>query len=103
MLITFSCDAYENITMFGEVAMRLITMMGHSATVPGAILAKDIPEALSRLEKGINQQKFTHQQASAQDYNEDDEEEPISLANRALPLLNMLKAASKKQCNVMWQ
>ena len=45
MLITFSSSAYANITMFGAVALRLLKQMGHSATVPGALLAEDIPAA----------------------------------------------------------
>lgn len=46
MLVTFTSDAYTDITMFGDVALTMLKMMGHSATVPGAILAADIPEAL---------------------------------------------------------
>jgi hypothetical protein len=37
MLITFSCSAYADITMFGDVAVRLLRLTGHSGTVPGAI------------------------------------------------------------------
>nr|WP_232220820.1 DUF1840 family protein [Legionella tunisiensis] len=34
---------------------------------------------------------------------ETENEEPnISLAHRAFPLLNMLKSAQKKQCDVLW-
>ena len=49
MLVTFTTDAYADITMFGDVALATLKMMGHSATVPGAILAADVPAALSRL------------------------------------------------------
>ncbi|KTC87800.1 DUF1840 domain-containing protein [Legionella drozanskii] len=100
MLVTFSCDAYENITMFGDVAKRLLSIMGHSGTVPGAIVAKEIPDALSRLEKGVSQKQTPPVKGQSE---EEDDEQPVSLANRALPLINMLKAASKQQCNVMWK
>ena len=46
MLVTFTTDAYADITMFGDVALKMLRMMGHSATVPSAILAADVPEAL---------------------------------------------------------
>ena len=49
MLVTFTCEAYADITMFGDVAQHLLTLMGHSGTVPGAILAEDVPAALHRL------------------------------------------------------
>ena len=54
MLVTFSCNAYANITMFGDVAVRLLKMiMGHSGTVPGALLAEDVPAALEHLEAEV--------------------------------------------------
>ncbi|MCC6923019.1 MAG: DUF1840 family protein, partial [Nitrosomonas sp.] len=40
MLVTFRTDV-GNITMFGDTALHMIKLMGHSETVPGAILAKD--------------------------------------------------------------
>ena len=53
MLVTFSTNAYADITMFGDVALTLLKMMGHSSTVPSAILAADVPVVLSRLTAGI--------------------------------------------------
>ena len=44
MLGTFSCPAYADITMFGDVALHLIQLMGHSGTVPSAILAEEHPD-----------------------------------------------------------
>mgnify|MGYP000668141875 CR=1 FL=1 len=53
MLVTFSTDAHADITMFGDVALKLLKLMGRSGRVPGAILPEDIPEALQRLRAGI--------------------------------------------------
>ena len=45
MLVTFTTDAYADITMFGDVALALLKMMGHSGTVPSAIqAAEDEPQ-----------------------------------------------------------
>jgi hypothetical protein len=49
MLITFQTKAYANITMFGDVAIALLKLMGHSGTVPGALMADDVPAALAHL------------------------------------------------------
>ena len=57
MLVTFTTKAYADITMFGDIALAMLRMMGHSATVPGAILAADVPVALSRLTAAIDAQK----------------------------------------------
>lgn len=98
MLVTFSCDAYENTTYFNDVAQRLLSLMGHSGTIPSAIKAADVREALACLEQGIRQEKGNSKSGDG------DEKEPqISLSNRALPLINLLKAAEKKNCDVMWQ
>ena len=35
--------------MHGDAAVALLRAMGHSGTVPGAILAADLPEALASL------------------------------------------------------
>jgi len=48
MLIRFDSKA-GTITMFGEVAISLLRLMGQSGAIPGAILSQDIPAALARL------------------------------------------------------
>jgi hypothetical protein len=100
MLVTFSCPVHADITMFGDVAIRLIKMMGHSGTVPSAILAEDVPAALKRLRAAVEEEGRAHEhQESA---NSDDEEPAISLRHRAGPLLELLEAAKTAKCNVMW-
>ena len=88
MLVTFSTDSYADITMFGDVALTMLKMMGHSATVPGAILAADVPAALNKLTAAIDAQRVTTP------VDDQDEDEPVvSMANRALPLIDLLTAA----------
>lgn len=101
MLVTFSCPAYADITLFGDVALRLLKMMGHSGTVPSALLADDVPAALARLEAAIETEKQSSK-ATEVPAADDDEEPAISLTHRALPLIELLKAAAKDKCNVMW-
>ncbi len=103
MLVTFESKAYANIIYFGDIAKQLLRMMGHSGTVPGAILADDVPQALSRLQSALAQHAET--QAPATDDKDDarDKERPVQLKTRALPLLELLTAATKDQCDVMWR
>jgi hypothetical protein len=102
MLVTFSCPAYADITMFGNVAVHLIKMMGHSGTVPSAILAADVPAALERLEAAVKMQGHLPEPAASAGEKDDDKEAAVSLAHRALPLRELLRAAAKAECNVMW-
>ena len=103
MLVTFTCKAYADITMFGDVAQRLLKMMGHSGTVPGAILAKDVPAALSRLRRAIEAEKAAPTSDAPKEGHDDSNEQAVSLAHRALPLIELLAAAAKQDCNVMWK
>ncbi|MDD1793726.1 DUF1840 domain-containing protein [Enterovibrio makurazakiensis] len=106
MLIRFSCKAYADITMFGEVGLQMLKMMGHSETVPGAILAEDVPAALGNLFDAIETEK-TKSAAAPTSSDEDEEdsfiESPVSIGHRAIPLIELLTAAANDKCDVMWQ
>ncbi|MBU2642222.1 MAG: DUF1840 domain-containing protein [Thiobacillus sp.] len=98
MLVTFTTKAYADITLFGDVALAMLEMMGHSATVPGAILAADVPAALNRLKTAIDASK-----ASPPVEAKDADEPVVSMAHRALPLIELLAAAAKAESDVMWK
>lgn len=103
MLVTFRTKAYSDIMMFGDVAIQLLQMMGHSGTVPGAILASDVPAALAQLKKEIEVRKAATPQPVKQDDEQDKEKEPsIDLVHRALPLIELLEAAAAAKADVMW-
>ena len=104
MLVTFSCDVYSNTTYFGNVAQTLLKMMGQSGNVPSAILAEDVPRALERLQSSIEKLKAESSlKTLGEDAEQDDwKEQPVTLAHRALPLIELLTAAAKANCDVMW-
>lgn len=99
MLVTFKCNAYENITMFGDVAIKLLTMLGHSGAVPGAILAEDVPHALQQLKNAVAGHK---ENQSGKDTADDSEDQRIDLSQRAYPMIEMLTHAAKAHSNIMW-
>ena len=103
MLVTFTCKAYADITMLGDVALGMLKMMGHSGTVPGAILAEDVPAARDRLMRAIETIKAEPAQNESGNRDDDSNERPVSLAHRALPLIELLAAAAKEKCDVMWR
>lgn len=103
MLIKFKSDAYADIIMFGDVAQQLLKMMGHSGTVPSAILAEDVPSALDRLKRAIGPEKAAKQKVSEEKSGDDQDGQSVSLAYRALPLIELLTAAAKKKRDVMWE
>lgn len=100
MLMTFRCNAYADITMFGEIGLQMVAMMGHSESTSGAIKAEGIPQALSKLKAALDSKKGTE---DVPDDSDDQGEPAVSLANRAVPLIEMLEAAVKQECDVMWE
>ena len=99
MLVTFKCRAYADITMFGNVAVQFLQMMGFGEQVPGALRIEDVPEALDNLRRGLEQIPDQLQPAG----NEDAEQPTTSLQTRALPLLELLQAAIADETRVRWE
>ena len=86
--------------MFGDVAVRLLNIMGHSGTVPGALLAEDVPLALEKLKAAAEEDKVSG--GAEKNSDEESEEQPVSLSVRAHPLIELLTAAAEQKCDVMW-
>lgn len=100
MLVTFESEV-GGFSMFGDVAVTLLKMMGHSGTVPSAMLAADIPDALARL-----QQQLASVPRPADDQGDDEnrKKEPvISLHTRAVPLIELFERAAKRGKDVLWR
>jgi hypothetical protein len=102
MLVTFQTKAYSNITMFGDVALKLLKLMGRSGTVPSAIEPEDIPNALQGLRNGIAAEKAAVTREPESETQDEDAEEHVSLRNRALPLIELLEAAEQEHVPVIW-
>ena len=91
MMITFRCDSSVNVTYLGDVAVQLLQLMGHSGTVPGALLSTEVASTRRKLQKAVDEAR-SHPKNSPQ----------VSLVNRALPLLALLESAEQNNCNVLW-
>jgi hypothetical protein len=113
MLITFRSTATESITMFEDVAVQLLKLMGATGRIPGALGPEDVPQALSQLERATEQIKAgTHatparpadnEDAKNEDEDDEDREAPVDLATRAVPLLSILKRAAAAKAEIMWE
>ena len=91
--------------MFGDVAVTLLKLAGHSGTVPSALLADDIPSALARLEQelaaaGPEEENKQSNMAGAEDAGTTT---AVGLGQRAHPLIQLLSAAAQQGCDVMWE
>ena len=98
MRVRFDSKA-GTLTTFGDVAVRLLRLMGQSGTVPGAILAQDIPAAVARLRHALGEEP---QQAQPQ-ARADDNDPPVNLSQRAFPVIELLERAAKIGADVIWE
>jgi len=97
MLVRFD-SSVGTFTMFGDVAVPLLQMMGHSGTVPSALLAVDIPAALARLKSTV----AAAPEPPAPPPDGDPEQPGVSLRQRAFPLIDLLERAARAGANVLW-
>jgi len=113
MLVTFRSTATDSITLFGDTASQLLRLMGASGRVPGAFKAEDVPNALQQLRAGLARLETqptaappaVNEDWSEQDQGEEerDQEPPVQLATRALPLIDLLQRAAAARAEVIWE
>ena len=109
MIVRFS-TRHGQLTMLGEPARRLLVLGGHSGTVPGAILAADLPAFLQRLRGGLAMHGDevsplpTPAPVEPSESNDDDDprERGVSLHARALPVVDMIETALARGSDLMW-
>lgn len=108
-LVVFRSKAAAEIYMFGETAQRLLGIVGKANSDRGVIRANEIHDALDRLTAAVEREKAELSDERAR--REHDERtgdahsqpvQPITLGQRAFPLIGMLRAAQKKGVDVTW-
>jgi hypothetical protein len=103
MLITFKTSAYANIIMFGDIGLELLGMMGFGKTVPSAIGVADVPQALENLQRKLDALPEQQQPVDAGSDDPADDPSAINLHTRAVPLLELLRAAIADEKAVRWE
>lgn len=104
MLMTFRSKAWSSIMMDRDAGVTLLKLAGHSGTVPSALRAADIPAAIERLNAGLDKAEPRHAREPATQKSDDpDEPRPVALRLRAFPLLQLLDASARKNCDVTWE
>lgn len=111
MLITFSSRTGPDVLMFGHVANRLLKMMGKAPTSEGIVTVEQIPEVLALLRRAVDTSHSAAAKAQAaaehtnqtQDQDGDNRRPPISLAQRAHPLIELLERSQRAGKPVLWE
>ncbi|MDP2794387.1 MAG: DUF1840 domain-containing protein [Sulfurisoma sp.] len=104
-MITFQSDASGDVMMFDEVAHRMMDLMGKEHSRRGVITVEQMPECIARLKAVIAEDRA---RARAQANPRDDETEEtgvaarVGLAQRALPLVELLERSLVREKPVLW-
>ena len=108
MITTFSSKASGDVIMFGDVAEKMMEIMGKDAGGKGIITAEQMPAAIARLEAAIAADKEERKGLAPEDYPQFETAPDgsrrawISLTQRATPLLELLQWSLKKKVPVTW-
>lgn len=98
MLITFKSSASSDVTMFGEVAEIMMEILGMDPSVKGIVTVENLPAAIAKLKAAISADIQARDQGTP-NANGDD---PVSIAQRALPLVELFEWSLKQEVPVVW-
>ena len=108
MIVTFKSPAAGDVIMFGDVARRMMEIMGKEATAKGIITVEQLPDAIARLRAAVEEDKAQRASLADEDLPRTEAAEGggkrdyVSLAQRAAPLLELLEWSQKKNKPVVW-
>lgn len=108
MLIIFRSQAAGDVMMFGDVAYKLMEIMGKEPAGRGIITVDQLPAALGRLRAAALADKVRHAEVREDDLPEHETTDGggqrpyVSLARRAVPLIELLEWSMKKDVPVVW-
>lgn len=98
---------FDQFTMQGVPAVALVQALGHTGTVPGAVLAADLPAALAQLEhtletSGHATPGYVPPPEDADESAGREHDPPVALRTRAIPLVSMMRDAIRRGSDLMW-
>ncbi len=108
MIVTFQSAAAGDVIMFGDVARRMMEIMGKDPSDKGILTVEQLPDAIARLRAAIAEDKARRVGQSEEDLPQTERSEGgrtrpfVSVAQRAVPLLELLEFALKKKKVVVW-
>jgi len=107
-IVTFKSAASADVIYFGDVAKRMMELMGKEAGDQGIVTVEQLPDAIAKLKAAIAEDKMSHRQIVQTEEPQTEAAEGggtrprISLTQRALPLLAMLEESLQEKKPVVW-
>lgn len=103
MLITFKSRVAADVMMFGDVAKKLMEVMGKTPADKGIVTVEQMPEAIARLKRFADEERARAQSEPPPDREEEARRGPrVGLDQRAFPLIELLERSLKEEVAVVW-
>ena len=108
MIIIFQSQAAGDVIMFGDVAYKLMEIMGKEQAAKGIVGVAQLPDAIARLKAAIAADKATRAGQKEDDLPQTEEAPDgskrafVSLTQRAVPLIELMEWSLKKNAPVVW-
>lgn len=109
MLITFKSDASADVIMLGDAGKQLIAALGKDpGEATGIVTVEQMADAIARLRAAIEEDRARQSAQTEEDELADRDAgrtgmaAPVSLAQRAWPLLDMLERSEREGVPVVW-
>lgn len=98
MLITFKSPASSDVMMFGEVAERMMRIIGKDPADKGIVTVENLPAAIAKLKAAVS----ADAQPGSQLAPGNDGKQSVGLTQRALPLIELFEWSLKQEVPVVW-
>lgn len=114
MLVKLNSSTSGEMIMFAQHARQLFEIIGKECTARGVFVKEQLPEAISRLQHAIEEEKKAlheaEQKARLEGKDEDlnDEEHQsgrvgVHLGQRATPLIHLMEWTQKEDGFILWE
>lgn len=108
MIVTFKSKASGDVIMFGDVAHKMMEIMGKEPGDQGIVTVEQLPAALASLKaameadkagkKGVKEEDLPQSEQAADGSSRD----YVGLSQRATPLIELLEWSLKQKVPVVW-
>jgi Domain of unknown function (DUF1840) len=100
MHYVFRSPADADLIMMGPVGDQLLRIVGHEPSARGIIEAAALPAAIQAIEAAVAADRRQNGKDDAPE--EDLKEARVGLAQRAWPMLEMMKRALAERADIVW-
>lgn len=100
-MIVFRSEIGPDIMMFDEVAQRMMELMGKEKAAQGVVTVGQMPEVIAHLKAAVAGDRAQNRGAQPEDA-EGEEAPRVGLAQRALPLIELLEISLAGKKPVTW-